>query len=494
MKVALLVVALALVAGTASAHCPNSCSGHGTCGQYDKCTCWANWQGGDCSQRTCAFGDAWATNNVDPHYYAECSNKGLCDRETGECECFPEFDGRACERLSCPNQCSGHGKCRYITDLPNPSTYAGWDASKIQTCICDGGFWGPDCSQRYCPQGDDPLTLCGVNVDQIQRLTIRFDTELAGAKNQIWDGAGVNAPEVDVYNQELALKFTDTHGEVWKTQRISNIWTNTTAITNIQTALEALPNQVIPSVEVTIDDDNDYNWQKAYLITFSDARTSGTQTLLECHDDPLGCMSAGCQPKYKQPRMLEEWVDWFGNAGKVQITPDSILAKTNVDAKRDNSVTHIWFHDVNITVTIHDNDSANTGQFFEYGDGQTGTTASLSTFVGEIYNTYSVAMTWPDGTTERLNDGWAQAIPIDYQKVYIGNGLYVRFSGRLTPAGKWSFAMSVPTCDVVESQTAHSLKENAECSNRGYCDTGTGECHCYEGFYGHNCETQTILV
>lgn len=27
------------------------------------------------------------------HYYMECSNKGLCDRKTGECSCYDGYDG-----------------------------------------------------------------------------------------------------------------------------------------------------------------------------------------------------------------------------------------------------------------------------------------------------------------------------------------------------------------------------------------------------------------
>ena len=83
MKTAIL---FALV-GLASAACPNGCSGNGICGANDKCSCFQNWQGPDCSLRTCPYSLAWAdtadgTNSA--HYYAECSNKGVCDRKTGE--------------------------------------------------------------------------------------------------------------------------------------------------------------------------------------------------------------------------------------------------------------------------------------------------------------------------------------------------------------------------------------------------------------------------
>ncbi len=54
------------------------------------------------------------------HYYMECSNKGKCDRTTGECQCYDGYDGVACQRASCPgfpNSCSGHGVCKTIEQL-----------------------------------------------------------------------------------------------------------------------------------------------------------------------------------------------------------------------------------------------------------------------------------------------------------------------------------------------------------------------------------------
>jgi hypothetical protein len=55
------IILLAAFLGLASAECPNACSGHGTCGQHDMCTCYANWQGNDCGERTCPSAFAFVT-------------------------------------------------------------------------------------------------------------------------------------------------------------------------------------------------------------------------------------------------------------------------------------------------------------------------------------------------------------------------------------------------------------------------------------------------
>jgi hypothetical protein len=121
------------------------------------------WTENDCSLRTCPKAAAWvavATAANEAHPEVECSNKGICNRKTGECECFDNYDGISCERTVCPNDCSARGICYTEKQLAAEAdkTYTSpWDAMKHVGCVCDMGFRGPDCSLEECPSGPDVL-------------------------------------------------------------------------------------------------------------------------------------------------------------------------------------------------------------------------------------------------------------------------------------------------------------------------------------------------
>lgn len=174
MRYLSIVAALACIAAVA-AYCPNGCSGHGSCGANDKCTCYTRpdgtpaWMRADCSERTCPRGVAWVGDVMgenDAHPSVECSNKGTCDRKSGQCRCFENYDGIACERTVCPDDCNGRGICYTAKQLAAESgaTYSTpWDSMKHVGCVCDLGYRGPDCSLQECPTGDDVLGGYGAN-------------------------------------------------------------------------------------------------------------------------------------------------------------------------------------------------------------------------------------------------------------------------------------------------------------------------------------------
>ena len=264
----LLFVALC---GSALSECPNACSGHGTCGQYDQCSCYQNYQANDCSERTCYFGVAhvdtpkgdlngdgyvsgplttvltgsevypWGTSEQYPnadaeegHFYMECSNKGICDRATGDCDCFDGYTGTACMRTMCHNDCSGHGTCESIRELAEmkhfdatkhdtPTTIAWgdsntydlaveesyaydlWDADKSMGCKCDPGFYGADCSLKKCKYGIDPLYYDNKDAILYQTSVVHLGSKSLNKGN---------------VGGHFRLVFHDTFGEKYVTKPI----------------------------------------------------------------------------------------------------------------------------------------------------------------------------------------------------------------------------------------------------------------------------------
>lgn len=180
------------------------------------------------------------------HYYMECSNKGRCDRTTGECQCFDGYDGVACQRASCPgypNSCSGHGVCKTIRQLAESdygNVYKLWDKDSTMGCECDQGYMGPDCSERLCKYGVDPLYLDDATTTKYSI----FDFATLATST----GTGASAPyfdngEADDKTAYWAIRFYDTHEEDWVTNPI----TAGATCDDVVTALESLPNNVIPA-------------------------------------------------------------------------------------------------------------------------------------------------------------------------------------------------------------------------------------------------------
>lgn len=269
------ILGLALIA-TAFAACDNACSGHGTCMTDDVCKCYDNWgvglshDSGDCSERVCPFELAWVDTPDKTgtfHKYAECAGRGICDRGTGECECFDGYEGKGCQRTSCPNDCSGHGTCEFIEDMHfaavwNDYTSNGfksdaktfdfhaWDAGKTRGCVCDPQFGDVDCSKRMCPYGNDVLD---VRDDLVSDLKYQIQELRFVSDDSVITSANPNGIET-LQGETFALTFKSRLNETFTTIPIAFDAADVTDLANdVQLALLSLPNRVIDGVTVSID-------------------------------------------------------------------------------------------------------------------------------------------------------------------------------------------------------------------------------------------------
>lgn len=362
-----VIVASALVLAflaSVQAACDNACSGHGICTYDDRCLCYDNWrmgleEGGDCSDRVCPFELAWVDNaNKDgrSHNYAECSGRGLCDRASGSCSCFEGFEGKACQRTTCPNDCSGHGRCMYLNELPVGSVYTDgydedvdvrartlgnsmkyWDSEKTRGCVCDATYYGVDCSLRLCPRGTDILDLkrsvydVDLQVPQIQRIRLvpfagmsvegafggnTFSLVFRSLLNETFYTAPIYFPKAtdDVYdtdavnNHDYAVwsdEVITTVGskKLYELDSATSAYAHSAFAEAIEDALISLPNQVIDDVYVEVSkrfysiDATANATQLEYFnidVTFSGTAVQGPQNLLMVQADSC---DVGCTPK-----------------------------------------------------------------------------------------------------------------------------------------------------------------------------------------------------
>merc|ERR1712100_63584 len=192
-------------------------------------------------------------------------NKGICDRKSGTCDCFDGYEGTACVRASCPNDCSGHGTCETIKELAEMKGYditAGdvatttpvgnvmdfdtaieesyaydlWDQDKTMGCKCDPVYFGADCSLKKCKYGVDPLFYDDTD-GVIYQTTVVHLGSLGTVASHI--GGTFNMVFYDVFGEKYVTKPLDGR----KMTDASNNGGLTAE--KVKEALEALPNGVI---------------------------------------------------------------------------------------------------------------------------------------------------------------------------------------------------------------------------------------------------------
>lgn len=548
-----------------NAECPNGCSGAGTCGPKDKCTCFKNRQGNDCSEYTCPFAYAHADspkgdlnmdgavniNNIltdsqvypmgtrelfpdavvdEGHFYAECANKGICDRSSGDCECFDGYTGSACQRTVCPGDCNGQGTCESIAELASnaagtlygdwvdagETTYTLWDRKATYGCKCDPWFYGPDCSQKRCKVGVDPMYGIGTPI---------YDTQVV--RLGITDNSAT--PTV---SGTYRLRFYDHWGESFITDTIT--FDNTADVadaTAVATALKKLPNDVIS--DVTCE----------YIGALSSTLAHKIGNYADAGGNEAAKVAVACKFIDNPGRLrLMDLVDVIINEGAVKsTTPFSTVSGTGLRGEAGDMAAKLTTSTVTTlanfgtTLTVSAQDATNLP----------GTALQLAK-IYDVYillatgvtngNEYTLAYGYPgaaiaSGTVSlyaSLATVAADTVTIDAWTVG-ANTFTTSAAPTVAIRGSWIFShgqffvvtkvdgttvtvdrpfngmAAAPTVSistaavdalyVVTPTKARNYYEYvSECSGRGICDSDTGICSCFKGYTKDNCNQQNILA
>jgi len=530
------------------AECPNACSGHGDCKNKDQCECYDGFYGGDCSLRVCPLGNSfvdaplgdlnhaggatvdgysqvqglqaprykqyeswpssassggWAAQAGEAHYQVECSGKGSCNRALGVCKCFDGFTGAACQRTTCPSDCSGHGMCVTVGEVAESgaksfvksqygvSTYAGvltaahyhlWDEKKNTACMCDTGYSGIDCSLRECPRGDDPLT---------------FDDASCGGK-----ACTAEVQSFSVDGGQTAgtyyLLFTDFDGTQYKTNTFALDTQGSAAghaknVAAVKAALEGLPNGVTGNVVVTSDGGaNPFGpacisppcpadkFQARVSVKFS-GKSGNLPAMV------LGWES-GKHAYVFQPGQPTHTFDLNSVTGshkfQAQLTPSDTSLAPVLSSRADKWV--YW--------TTPDSDAALLSAATESDVG-----AAVATSLNKIPMVdfaYPNAFRADSNVVVRARTFGSTGPPFT---------VTVAFPDQLTGALPFLYAVGPSTPLTLTTSSQLLLRDGASdnsngnyeavtCSNRGLCDFGTGLCKCFAGHTGVDCSQQSALA
>jgi hypothetical protein len=514
----LFLSALALLAATASAECPNGCSGHGSCGIYSDCTCYRNWMGADCSERVCYFGHAFvdtpqgdlnsdgvvqktstyktqfsnsetwemydlvshgkgkgattAASTADQaaatwdeaHFYRECSNKGVCNRQSGICACFPGYEGEGCTRTACPADCSGHGTCQRLKD--QDVLYEAWDAYKTQHCVCDPGYMGPDCSLCECPSGDDPVSR--IQVTEVQ--TFGFAPGWTGTQQS---AAAANSI-VNFYGA-FALKFTDEFGDSWTTTSLSWPSPPFAVSTKQQTADDNLCNGTIVFGSAATDNTVSLVYKNPDK-TFANDIT--TETYAPCSVATSAEVKAALKalPNDVIPDVEVSFAadanPKYGAQGDLTSFASADPSAAGFDAAHAATDARYWAYMITFT-------------------GNSGNVADLEVLyeVTHCMGTADTATATPGTCDVAGKTGSSKSVPT--AAVY--SSATNPFPADIVGTASWGWGGPSGTPKLI-TESVQGASENLMCSDRGLCDYSTGICKCFQGYTAHDCSEQNSLA
>lgn len=443
------------------------------------------------------------------HFYRECSNKGLCDRETGLCECFPGYEGSGCRRTACPQDCNGNGICRTILESgrADADDYSAWDGEKTQLCVCDPGWTGPACSMRSCPKGADPVAYNYRVTNSIQGIYFRT---FAPDQLHVADEASMHQFLKDKPSKVyFTITYTDEYNDEWTTAVTTIDYTTfcetgtgggiclstpkmdyttsgaTTAANNeptratleelsehVNNTLLALPTNAIPE---------SYVWSGANSFDVVCTGISSADGDSDLRGDVIDCIDQSDIRLVARPFMAYPWMQ---DAADANDRASTSMYVNSLDYRLDVEITgkvDQTGNEVNFDGT--DTEVFGLGLFVKlpgpgvneplqvrYWYTPSGMIDEKSVSYSHVEGTSAVGSFTPDSDLFLRQD-----------LVVIQN---------LVPKRVWN-------ADDGDSEYEFSNRAVADlpyCANRGICDFDSGICNCFSGYTGLRCDTQNAVT
>jgi len=316
--------------------CPNDCSGHGKCtsagvdgGMTRACVCDGYYSGADCSFRQCPRGDDPLTTEI------ECQgvSSGAQSHEVQEITLtadkqlsgemtltYTDAYGQAWTTmpiavggdLEYDLRMSGTGGCslKYMSATLTSEKFRDSEAKSTDTdhdfaatefsvpSVKAAAMNTDDCDGLSAAAMESILEMNGV-VKNV-KVTKSGDASTGTARFHVSIG------DVNFQNENDGMEIGVFSMTGRTDAKFHSVGDRSQAIKD---ALQALPYNVVPSVDVSrvkVDGGSDYAdssvvygnmVQQKYRITFSDAANAGDQVSLQCNAE--GCDADGCAPRYK---------------------------------------------------------------------------------------------------------------------------------------------------------------------------------------------------
>jgi hypothetical protein len=347
--------------------------------------------------------------------------------------------------------------------------YRLYDADKNQACVCDAGYGGVDCSLKECPRGDDPLTQQPGDCKDLD-CTVRDSNRREKQTFGMPKNSGTHK-----YN----IVFTDFDGVEWTTDELSlvnptNTPTDAAATTNaaaIKAALEALPLKVVGSIDVSGKAYVDL----IYVYTVEFKTLSGNVPEMK-----IVAKSGSALPLYQPSQPIQYFnalpsTDFDVNTEKFTVR----IRPLSYQQYRDSELTAIdALGDANQVTALQTAFSGVRAALYEAG--------------GWVDNAGTLSKVSPVDVLQKVNVGppaYSEFIIVFKAKDGFANGSKNLGSNPIyisTASGAKIYKGTVLSRD---GTTEHSV-----CSNRGLCDSSSGQCSCFSGYSGAACEVISALA